>query len=59
MCDVEKYNQIFRDIKNLHHQNIVQLMLETESEEVREFYTMVRNYFLQKEQRKVIERNLF
>ena len=59
MCDVEKYDKIFEDIKTLTSQDTLQLALEAKTEEAKEFYAMVGNYFLQKKQKKVIERNLF
>lgn len=59
MCDVKKYNKIFEDINELTPQETLQLALEAETEEAREFYVMVGNYLLQKKQKKVIERNLF
>lgn len=37
----------------------LQLVLEAETEEQREFYEMVGDFLLQKKQKKVIERNLF
>ncbi len=59
MCDVKKYNLIFQDIKRLRPQDTLQLVLEAETEEERDFFEMIGNYLLQKEQAKVIERNLF
>lgn len=59
MCDVKKYNLIFQDIKKLRPQDTLQLVLEAETEEERDFFEMIGNYLLQKEQAKVIERNLF
>ena len=59
MCDVEKYNEIFKDINDLSAQDTLQLVREAETQEAKEFYAMIGNYLLQKKQRKVIERNLF
>lgn len=59
MCDVEKYEKIYEDIKKLQPEDTLQLVLEAETEEQRNFYEMIGNFLLQKKQRQVIERNLF
>ena len=59
MCDVKKYEKIYEDIKNLQPEDSLQLVLEAETEEHRNFYEMVGDFLLQKKQRQVIERNLF
>ena len=40
-------------------EDTLQLVLEAETEEQRNFYEMVGDFLLQKKQRQVIERNLF
>ena len=59
MCDVKKYEKIYEDIKTLHPEDNLQLVLEAETEEQRSFYEMVGDFLLKKKQRQVIERNLF
>lgn len=59
MCDVKKYEQIYEDIKILQPEDTLQLVLEAETEEQRNFYEMIGDFLLQKKQRQVIERNLF
>lgn len=59
MCDVKKYTEIYEEISKLNSEDTLQLVLESESEEVKEFYEMVEDYFLQKKQKEVVERNLF
>ena len=59
MCDVKKYTEIYEEILKLNSEDTLQLVLESESEEVKEFYEMVEDYFLQKKQKEVVERNLF
>lgn len=59
MCDVKKYEKIYEDLKKLQPEDTLQLVLEAETEEQRTFYEMVGDFLLQKEQRQVIERNLF
>ncbi|EEX20840.1 hypothetical protein BLAHAN_06291 [Blautia hansenii DSM 20583] len=52
MCDVKKYEK-------LQPEDTLQLVLEAETEEQKEFYEMVGDFLLQKKQREVIERKLF
>lgn len=59
MCDVKKYEKIYEDIKILQPEDTLQLVLEAETEEQRNFYEMIGDFLLQKAQRRVIERNLF
>ena len=59
MCDVKKYEKIYEEIKCLEPEDTLQLTLEADSEEQREFYQMVGDFLLQKKQKQVIARNLF
>ena len=59
MCDVRKYEKIYEDIQKLQPEGTLQLVLEAETEEQRNFYEMVGDFLLQKKQRQVIGRNLF
>lgn len=59
MCDVKKYEKLYQEIEKLKPEDTLQLVLEAEKEEQREFYEMVGDFLLQKKQKKVIERNLF
>lgn len=59
MCDVQKYVEIYNEICKLEPDDTLQLVLEVETEEQRDFYEMIGNYLLQKRQRVMIERNVF
>ncbi len=59
MCDTKKYEQIYKDIKELNAEDTIQLINETEDESERQFFMIVGNYLLQEKQRQVIARNLF
>lgn len=59
MCDVKKFEKIYEDIKKLQPEDTLQLVLEAETEEQRNFYEMVGDFLLQRKQRQVIEGNLF
>ena len=59
MCNVKKYERIYEEIKELQPEDTLQLVLEAETEEQRNFYEMIGDYLLQLQQKKVVEENLF
>ena len=59
MCDIKKYENIYQEIARLEPEDTLQLVLEADTEEQRDFYQLVGDFLLQKKQKQVIERNLF
>lgn len=59
MCDVDKYSKIYDEIKNLNPEDTLQLVLESENDEEKDFYEMVGNFLLQQMQKKAVEGNIF
>ena len=59
MCDVKKYSDIYKDILKLQPDDTLQLVLEAETEEEKNFYELVGDFLLQTRQKKVVEGNLF
>lgn len=59
MCDVKKYEKLYQEIEKLQPEDTLQLVLEAETEEQKEFYEMVGDFLLQKKQKEVIERKMF
>ena len=59
MCDIKKYNTIFHEISNLTPDDTLQLILESESDEEKDFYSMIGDYLLQKQQKVAIARNVY
>ena len=59
MCDIKKYEKLYQEIEKLKPEDTLQLVLEAETEEQREFYEIVGDFLLQKKQKTVIERNIF
>lgn len=59
MCDVNKFNKIYKEITALQPDDTLQLVLEAETEEEKTFYELVGDFLLQMKQKEVIERNLF
>ena len=57
MLDVKKYSDIYKEISKLSAQDTLQLVLECETEEEKDFYEMVGDFLLQKKQREVLGRN--
>ena len=58
MCDVKKYSDIYKEIAKLNPKDTLQLVLESETEEEKDFYEMVGDFLLQKKQREVLERTV-
>ncbi len=59
MCDTKKFNIIFHEISNLTPDDTLQLILESESDEEKDFYSMIGDYLLQKQQKEAIARNVY
>ena len=59
MCDVQKYNEIYKEIKKLNPDDTLQLVLESKTEEEKQFYEMIGDYLLQCGQKESIARNVF
>lgn len=57
MCDVKKYSDIYKEIAKLNPKDTLQLVLESETEEEKDFYEMVGDFLLQKKQREVLGMN--
>lgn len=58
MCDVKKYSEIYKEIAKLNPKDTLQLVLESETEEEKDFYEMVGDFLLQKKQREVLGRKV-
>ena len=59
MCDVRKYSDMYKDMKDLQPEYTLQLVMEAKDSEERDFFEMIGNFLLQQKQKKVIEGNLF
>ena len=59
MCDMKKYADIYEEIKKLTNSDTLQLVLESDDEDKKDFYELVGDFLLQKRQKKVVEENLF
>ena len=59
MCDVKNTIIFIDELKKLKPEDTLQLVMEAENDEEKQFFEMLGNYLLQEKQNKVIERNLF
>ena len=59
MLDMSRYNEIYNELKKLDPEDYLQIILNCETEEEKEFYVTVSDIVLQQAQRKVIESGLF
>ena len=59
MLDIKKYAEIYEEIKKLTNSDTIQLVLESEDDEMKDFYELVGDFLLQQRQKKVVEENLF
>jgi hypothetical protein len=59
MCDLKKYSDIFKEIQKLEPDDTMQLVLEANTEEERNFYELVSDFLLQSKQKDSIARNVF
>ena len=59
MCDIKKFDKIYKDIETLSQRYIMELISEAKTEDEKNFYETIGNFFLQKRQRECIERNVF
>lgn len=59
MCDVKKYKQIYDDFKHLNPDDTLQLIMNSETQDEQDFFSLVGDFLLQKKQREVIEAGKF
>ena len=53
------YNEIYNELKTLDPEDYLQIILNAETDEEKEFYNSVSDIVLQQAQKKVIESGLF
>ena len=65
MCDIKKFDKIYKDIETLSQRDIMAqkegsgATPKAKTEDEKNFYETIGNFFLQKRQRECIERNVF
>ena len=56
---MKKYADIYEEIKKLNDDDTLQLVLESEDDEMKDFYELVGDFLLQQRQKKVVKENMF
>lgn len=59
MCDVNKFDKIYKEFKNLTVDDYIQLISSTQNEEKKDFYISINNVFLANKQKKVIAKGIY
>lgn len=59
MCDVRKYSDMYKDMKDLQPEDTLQLVMEAKDSEERDFFEMIGNFLLQQKQKKVLREICF
>ena len=59
MLDIKKYAEIYEEIKKLTNSDTIQLVLESEDDEMKDFYELVGDFLLQQRQKKIVKENMF
>ncbi len=59
MNNLEIYKELYIKCQELDVEDAVELVLNAETEDEREFYEMTSNYILQLKQRKLIKQGIF
>lgn len=59
MCDTRKYYHMYQEIKLLEPSDTLQLMLESQNVEEREFFEFLGDFLLQQKQKELVDRNAF
>ena len=54
-----QYGNVYEEIKKIHPQDTLQLLLDAKTEDEKNFYEMLGDFLLQVKQREVLERKLF
>lgn len=59
MCNIKEYSKIYSEIEKLSPEDTLQLVMESDTEDQKDFYEMVGDFLLQKQQKKIVERKKF
>lgn len=59
MCDLEKYRKIYKEIDKLDADDTLELILNSQDSDEQDFFELIGNFLLQKNQKKVIQENRF
>ena len=55
MCDVQRYVTMYKDLKNLNQEELLELITEAETSEESKFFNLIGNFFVQQRQKELLE----
>ena len=55
MCDVQRYITMYKDLKNLNQEELLELITEAETLEESKFFNLIGNFFIQQRQKKLLK----
>ena len=55
MCDVQRYVTMYKDLKNLNQEELLELITEAETPEESKFFNLIGNFLFNKDRKKLIE----
>lgn len=59
MYDIEKYHEIYNELKSINQVELPNLLLQLSTKEEQSFYVTVADFFLQQKQKELIDRHTY
>ena len=59
MIDISKFEEMYKELKKLTPDDFIQLIINSKTKEEKDFFILIGNAMLQKEQMQAIEKGLF
>lgn len=59
MRDINRYHEIYQEMKKLTPDDTLQLVLHANSKDEQDFFAMVGDFFLQRRQKELIEKKVY
>ena len=59
MIDISKFDKIYEELKNVTPDDFIQIIINSKTKEEKDFFIMLGNAMLQKEQMQAVEKGLF
>lgn len=52
MCDVNKYKELYKELEQLNPEDTLELVLESDTEEEQQFFSLVGDFFCKENKKK-------
>lgn len=59
MCDVKKYNTLMNDFLSMDLRDLRELIINANSDELRDFYVNTYNFVLQRRQKEILKEHVY